>query len=109
VAPDVAPPVDAPPDAPPADGGAPDGTIDADAGALDGAMDAGAGDGLDDAPAADAGAPDAGPMLTLPVLRASGGACTCATGEGSPRPGWTLLALAALAVLARGRARSSRR
>ena len=101
---DVAPPVDAP-DAHGADAGA---------GAPDGAMDADAVDGLDaaaapDAPADVASAPDAGPMLTLPVLRASGGACTCATPEGSPLPGWTLLAFAALAALGRGRARSSRR
>ena len=105
VAPDVAPPADAPPAAPGVDAGAPDGARDADAGD---ALDAAA---APDVPVDVASAPDAGPRLTLPVLRASGGACACATTEGSPLPGWTLLALAALAVLGRGRgrARSSRR
>jgi MYXO-CTERM domain-containing protein len=103
IAADVPAPVDAPPDAsgaetsPGADGG-----VDAPDGAA--AIDADAGDAADASEVADGGveAKDAGTVVTPLVLRASGGACACETAQG-PRSRWTLLALGAMAVLARRR------
>ena len=95
---DTAPPIDAANEAAPDVGGDASGADAADA--ADGGADADAADAVSTDAAADAAA-DAVPP-TLPVLRASGGACTCAVGE-TPRPGWTLVALGLVGLFARRR------
>jgi MYXO-CTERM domain-containing protein len=80
----------------------PDATTDADMDAEDDAktdvVEAGGGDVQPDV-AADAPAD----VTTIPVLRASGGACACATADASGGPGWVLLGLAAATALSRRR------
>jgi MYXO-CTERM domain-containing protein len=99
IATDAPPPVDAPIE----DGGPPDApAADGDVGAPD-AADADAADVDASAPDAPAGADtrpgmDAIPVSTLPVLRASGGACACTAAEGSAA-GSTLGALGLLAAM----------
>jgi hypothetical protein len=95
-------PIDASPiDAAPEVGGDAPGADAADAlGAADGGADADAADASSTDAASDAAADAVAP--TLPVLRASGGACTCAVGE-TPRPGWTLVALGLVGLCARRR------
>jgi MYXO-CTERM domain-containing protein len=102
--PDGADAADAPSDAL-ADAGATEATPPADAG-----IDADAGDASDArgvADAADAGGPDVHGG-GLPVLRASGGACACATGE-APRPRVSLLAFGVVAAALARRRRAPRR
>ena len=108
---DTRPPLDAPPE--------PDARTDGLLDAVDAAVDAGDASPVDASPV-DASPVDASPVdapdaadagvapPTLPVLRASGGACTCATAE-TPRSGWTLVLLGVVGVLARRRSRAPRR
>jgi MYXO-CTERM domain-containing protein len=97
---------DVAPDAPAASDGAADADVDAPA---DGATDVEGDAGAD---ARDAGAdakvdvvePDApADVSTILVLRASGGACACATAQVPGGAGWTLLGLAAAVALSRRR------
>jgi hypothetical protein len=92
---DTAPPDASPLDAAPSEA-APEGGDAPGADAAD-AADASSTDAASDADAA----ADALPP-SLPVLRASGGACTCAVGE-TPHPRWTLVALGLVGLCARRR------